>query len=415
MKNRLWVSMFLLLLLGVMYYLPVQAASGMITFSTETPQVKKGEQITVVCQVTSEEEFTDTDFYIIYDSKILTFEKGGSKVSGGHGLVHVSSVGNTDKVTKRTFSLQFKAKRTGVTSIEISEQAKLFGSEGTTLSVSSNQLSVQVTEEGGEPSAATEEPAKPLSNNNKLASFEAEAVSIAPEFNSDVTEYQITIENSQNKLMYHFQAASKKARVRVEGNEDLKPGDNEVVVRVISESGKTRKYKFTVKRETEAETADRLAKENAAAGNSGVAFHVNQLNGVITLQNETSFTVLPEGTEGLPAMPEGYEATKIQVDGIQIPSYALENDLENDFILLYLQGPGGEKGIYRYDRKEKTIQRYVAEVPAKTVRVAEQKSAAEGSGNVLYIVIIGVLILLLLGALIAMLRMVSEGRKKDIL
>ena len=114
-------------------------------------------------------------------------------------------------------------------------------------------------------------------------------------------------------------------------------------------------------------------------------------------------------------MPEGYVKTKIQVDGIEIPSYTLENDLENDFILLYLQGPNGEKGIYRYDRKEKTIQRYAEDTVQKTVKgVSTATENSDGSGNIVYIVIIGVLILMLLGALIAMLRMVSEGKKKDI-
>ena len=139
---------------------------------------------------------------------------------------------------------------------------------------------------------------------------------------------------------------------------------------------------------------------------------------MITLKNETDFIVLDvgeNGLEGLPSMPEGYVKTKIQVDGIEIPSYTLENDLENDFILLYLQGPNGEKGIYRYDRKEKTIQRYAEDTVQKTVKgVSTSTENSDGSGHIVYIVIIGVLILMLLGALIAMLRMVSEGKKKDI-
>lgn len=413
------VTILLLLSLCFLYQVPVYAASGMITFTTDTPQIKKGEEITVVCEVTSKNEFTDADFYVIYDSKVLTFKEGGSKVSGGHGLVHVSSTGNSDAVQKRTFSLQFKAKKAGATTIEINDTAKISGSDGTGVSVSSNQLSIQVTKEGAE-AAVTPQPneADTRSNNNKLTSFEVQAVAMAPEFSPDIKEYQITVDAATQKLFYHFQAASKKARVRIEGNEELKPGENEVIVRVISESGKTRKYTFNVKKETEAETEDRLAKEKAAEGNSGVAFHVTQLNGVITLKNETDFTVLDvgdNGLEGLPSMPAGYVKTKIQVDGIEIPSYTLENDLENDFILLYLQGPNGEKGIYRYDRKEKTIQRYAEDTVQKTAKTASTAAEnSESSGNIVYIVIIGVLILMLLGSLIAMLRMVSEGKKKDI-
>lgn len=144
MKGRYWVAVLLILFGCTIVSIKADAASGVVQFTTITPVVTKGDVCTVVCQVTSEEAFLDTSFSVSYDDHILTFLTGGAKVKGGNGLLKISSLGNTKETKKKTFSLQFEAKKKGNCLIELEGQADVTDSGGEHLSLSSNRLTVTV-------------------------------------------------------------------------------------------------------------------------------------------------------------------------------------------------------------------------------------------------------------------------------
>lgn len=139
---------FLLLCLG---FLAVPgkslAASAVVEFSTDKTEVKKDETVTVVCRVTSKDGFNDVKMKVSYDSDVLQFIEGGKKVSGGNGQLSIQSVGNTDAVTTRTYSLQFQAVGEGATAIQTDGNPKILDSEGNKLSISSNRIVLSVTAE----------------------------------------------------------------------------------------------------------------------------------------------------------------------------------------------------------------------------------------------------------------------------
>ena len=139
---------FLLLCLG---FLAVPgkslAASAVVEFSTDKTEVKKDETVTVVCRVTSKDGFNDVKMKVSYDSDVLQFIEGGKKVSGGNGQLSIQSVGNTDVVTTRTYSLQFQAVGEGATAIQTDGNPKILDSEGNKLSISSNRIVLSVTAE----------------------------------------------------------------------------------------------------------------------------------------------------------------------------------------------------------------------------------------------------------------------------
>ena len=98
-----------------------KAASGVIEFTTANSEQIKGEEFTVVCQLTSSEAFLDVSFDIVYDSDVLRFVSGGKKVSGGNGVLHVESTGNDTASYKKTFSLQFVAAKKGDTVLAVNQ------------------------------------------------------------------------------------------------------------------------------------------------------------------------------------------------------------------------------------------------------------------------------------------------------
>lgn len=121
-----------------------QASSGRIQMSVLNPTVQKGDTFTVVCKVTSDEEFLDTEFKLSYDSEVVTFLEGGSKVSGDSGLLVISSTGNEEMVTKKIFALQFAADQTGSVAFEIEGTPKITDADGNGFSVISNSLRVSI-------------------------------------------------------------------------------------------------------------------------------------------------------------------------------------------------------------------------------------------------------------------------------
>ena len=418
--TNLWKKMILAAVVFLMVpALRVQAetGSGVIQFSTTSAQVKKGETFTVVCQVTSTEPFLDVDFTAQYDSSVMEFVRGGKKVTGTGGILKFSSVGNETETTKKTFSLQFVAVKKGTSVISVQGTADITDEEGTAFSVSSNQLAVTVGKKKagqmeqppeGEPPVVTPEPV--LSNNNRLKSLKTTAVKMTPEFSGEVTDYTATVDSNADVLYVTFETEEETARVQLFGNENLKAGQNRVQVLVTAENGDKREYNIDVTRETESETSKRENEENAKS--KDISFSISKKKNRIILKNSYEFEVL-DASE-LTNIPAGYVQSSIELNGIYVPAFTMENDLDNNYLLLYLKGPSGDKGIYQYDRKEQTLQRYTGSMIDRVNKSAgeTQDSSFSLTPNYILLGIIVGLIILVLCMLIAMLKMAMKKKEE---
>ena len=153
------IGVLLMLLLWGMPHSVSRAGSGMIQFTLSNGEVIKGEEVTVVCQVFSSQGFLDASFEVRYDERYLEFIRGGTKVSGGDGVLRISSVGNSEMTEKKTFSLQFRGKKTGTAVVGVKDRAQIITEEGEELSISSNSVTVDVVKksEHGQKSVEKEE------------------------------------------------------------------------------------------------------------------------------------------------------------------------------------------------------------------------------------------------------------------
>lgn len=423
LRGRLILVTFVLLLAVFAVPARCEASSCVIQFSTASAQVKRGELFTIVCQVTSGDPFLDVSFTIDYDDNIMQFVKGGKKVSGGYGELLVDSSGNSDETYKKTFSLQFMGKGNGSGLISVKDAAQVTDAEGNAFSVSSNRLSIQVSKKAQKavenvsstPPVVTPSPV--LSKNNRLKSLKTTAYTMTPGFSGDVMEYNASVDSSAETLYVSFVPEDEKARVRVYGNENLKPGNNQVTVQVTSESGKVRKYRITVYRETKEETKERT--ETKEEKKKDVSFSVLQRADTVFIQNSYEFEVLD--ADGLKEVPEGYIQSKIVLDGVSVPAFTMEEELDSNYLLLYLKGPSGERGLYQYDREEKTLQRYTGNM---VERINRGSASSEGdsliSGHLfsgrtseyVMLAVIVVLVILILCLLIAMLKMAIRRKEE---
>ncbi|MCI9039714.1 MAG: cadherin-like beta sandwich domain-containing protein [Clostridia bacterium] len=84
------------------------------------------------------------------------------------------------------------------------------------------------------------------SNNKNLSSLAIEGIEISPAFDKDITQYTAQVEGDVTELKIDAKAEHSKAKVTVEGNKNLKEGDNIIKVKVTAEDETTRTYFITV-------------------------------------------------------------------------------------------------------------------------------------------------------------------------
>lgn len=84
------------------------------------------------------------------------------------------------------------------------------------------------------------------SSNKNLSSLSIEGVEITPEFNKETTQYTATVDGDVTELKIDAKAEDSKATVTIEGNEELKEGDNIIKIKVTAEDDTTRTYFITI-------------------------------------------------------------------------------------------------------------------------------------------------------------------------
>lgn len=84
------------------------------------------------------------------------------------------------------------------------------------------------------------------SSNKNLSSLSIEGIELDPKFNKETTQYAAKVDGDVTELKIDAKAEDSKAKVTVEGNKDLKEGDNVIKVKVTAEDDTTRTYFITV-------------------------------------------------------------------------------------------------------------------------------------------------------------------------
>lgn len=86
-------------------------------------------------------------------------------------------------------------------------------------------------------------PAK--SSNSRLSSLAIEGVALTPEFSASTKEYTVNVPNEITTLSITANPEHSKASVKINGNEELQVGENEIDVIVTAEDGSRTTYEIT--------------------------------------------------------------------------------------------------------------------------------------------------------------------------
>jgi uncharacterized protein YkuJ len=343
-KRYIAALLFLFLLGGLLVKETAYAASAEVELSSDSTQVTIGEEFFVYVNVSSDVSFGDFEGSITYDDDVLEYQGGSKEIKGSSGYLTLSDMSNTDGDTKRKYTMKFEAAEVGICKIAFSDRAVVYELEGAEMSVSSNVLTINVVA----PETA--------SNNTKLKDLKISPSTLVPEFKSDTYEYSTTVDYEAEQLVIVALPEDEKASVSISGNEDLKEGENKILISVLAESGDDIEYSINVMKTAAPEISEAPADENIQKTNHGNFEVVRTDDDKIAIYSG-QYKLLEPGSEV--AIPSGYLKTKLIISDISVTAFYPNGNIASDYLLIYAENELGETGFYQYDRVERTLQRYV--------------------------------------------------------
>lgn len=306
------------------------AATARIAFSD--PTVTVGDEVSVTMKITTPDgNLGKADLMLAYDSSMLEYVSG-TNASGGAGSIKVSTATDTANTKEMSFSLKFKAKQAGNAAIRVSDQ-EIYDLDGQTVTVSKQGSS-----------AVTISPLASYSKDASLASLQISPGSLTPEFSADVEEYTATVGGGVDKIIVSAPSSDSKARVVISGNDNLQIGENEILCKVTAEDGETVKtYRIKVTKTEGAQPSDQTSGVGTTDGLK-----------VETLAKSVTIVPLEEGAQ----VPAGLVENSLTISGQKVQGWVAKGEENHQYCVLYAMNADGEKSFYRYDLKERTLQRY---------------------------------------------------------
>ncbi len=360
----------------------VEAASASISVTTNKSRVIVGETVTVTVKVSSSVPLGSWQFDV-QGSSHLTYT---SSSFGGQTVKDVTSNGST---YSKSYTFSFKAKSSGSASVSV-VNPRVLGFDTTDLSVAGKSVSFTTMTQS--------ELEATYSKNNNLSSLSVEGHTLTPEFNKDVLEYALTVENEVKNVTIIATEEDSKASVSGTGMFDVIEGVNPLKVVVTAQNGTSKTYtvnvtvkelapinvdyegsSYTVVRKDEffPQTSIFFEKTTVTINGEIVPASYNLTNDITlvalkdevgeivlfeysnntyTKYNEVAFNQLHIIPKPFKEQLEGYESVSVKIGEQTVLGYKKEG---YDYYLINgLNLETGEENIYSYDETEKTIQRY---------------------------------------------------------
>ncbi len=445
-------------------HIDAYALSSRIAFTDLSTQAGQSFSINMKISSLDSGKLGSVNIMLKYDPAYIEFTDG-TNAEGGAGSIHISGAPQDGDATY-TYKLNFKALAAGETAITV-DTWEIYDSDSK-MATLDKQGSSKITIAGGSQSSA----------DASLSELKISPGSLTPAFSADVTEYTALVGGSTDKIAISAQPTDSSAKVVITGNADLQLGENTISCKVTAADGSTVKdYTIVVtKQEGEVEDAsggvsttgdgvtiggisydiaaefdDSLLPQGfekssytfgdkeasvaldstrnimlvylIAADGSG-DFYVydassDQWSPYVELNTTAkNITIVP--LDGSTVLPEGFKETTLDLNGKKVQGWVWASDSEQSYCVVFGMNSDGEKNFYRYDMKEKTVQRYFEDPAIDTgVSMDEYNAAVDKAESLestsmiknIIILVLGVICIILFILLIIL--KVSGGKKNE--
>ena len=367
-----------------------QAFAARIAFSD--PSAEAGSEVAVSMKITAgeNESINSSNVMLSYDPQSLQFIEG-TGATGDAGSIRVVGEAQGANSTELVFSLKFKALKPGTTKISVSTQ-EIYNRDGGL---------VNVDQEGSSTITITGEAV--AGGGAALAGLQISPGVLSPAFSPDIDSYTASVGGDVDSITVDASAADGGASVSVSGNEGLQLGANEIICTVTSADGQTRIYRIQVTK---------------TEGNPDEAAPAAQ---VVLRTYERNVTVL-SAEEGIQA-PEGFIQCSVKIDGQAVRGWIQESQngsgQQAEYCIFYAMNEEGQKGFYRYDLTEKTLQRYFrddtagGEFEEKYNATAQDYNALLRDYEIRFWIILGLIGLSVVLLVVIIVLVATRGQKDD--
>ncbi len=245
------------------------------------------------------------------------------------------------------------------------------------------------------------------SKNNYLKSLSIEGAKL--DFSKEKTSYSVNIEKGKNKITINGTADDSKAKVSGLGEKTLEEGDNYFEIKVTAENGSTRTYKINaileeanpinvkiddseyrvIKKASLLEAKEGYKEDKVTIDGIEVPALKNEINNLtlIGLKDNEGNTVLAIYDNGNYEIYKELEIGNLKLLQLEFPKDLIKTNYEKDeityndeiinvykmpevkdlYFIYAMNLETGQKNVYRYDDKEKTIQRTIEYQEKETV------------------------------------------------
>ena len=381
-KTKLWVFG---LLCFMAFSLNVNAAS--VSVKASSSSITKGGTVTFTTTVSS-------------SSPLVTIEGSlscsGAGVNGGANLSFEDS---SNSIYSKTFTYTAKANSTGTITCSTSGVRILDMSSSDWINLNNASTSVSVKD-------AVVIPPKEYSSNNYLEELSIDGFELSPEFDKETLEYSVEVPNDTEKVIINAKKEDSTASVSGSGEVSVSEGANKIEVKVTAQNGNERVYiinvnvkeldpinvtiddkEYTVIRKNDVleppagyeETTVKIGDEDVLAYTNDktkytlVGLKDEDGNGAWYIYDEEKDTYTPyvfynfNGvsliTLDMPKnlIPDGFVKSSFEYNDERVEGYKYKSNCQ--FYLIYgMNSETGEKGLYMFDKKEGTVQRFNDEI-----------------------------------------------------
>ena len=218
------------------------STKGNVYLSSNKQEVNIGQKIEISINI---EGFNTSayDFELYFDNDKLDFlENTNDKdninvINNKINYIWFDRSGN-DEVTRNIKTFRFKAKKDG--SVTFSLNGNFYTNKAQEVDTSFNNLQVDIIDINNNKSILQKQAKEEIGesnnrSNSKLQNLRLNIEGLVPEFNKDVFDYYLTVNNNINNLEILTMPENKNSKIEIIGNENLKEGLNIIKVQITSE------------------------------------------------------------------------------------------------------------------------------------------------------------------------------------
>lgn len=320
------------------------SARSEISLKASDDNIQKNEEITITADIDNVDIAAYT-LWIYFDSEKMecTSKLDNMNIMDNKIVYTWFSDTGVNKKINELLSINFKPKEDGIASFYLIGEVYNDNGEKLEIQYSNEEVKIGEVEDKKEEEISSENE-NVSSNDASLDIMRVNREGISPDFDKNIKEYYLIVDESVDKLDITAIATNQKAEVNITGNENLKIGVNKIKISVTSED-KNEKEEYVIyvtktRNEKEAEAdLENLAIENYELSpefNKDVTNYFVEVSNdtetlnVLAIPIDTNAKVKIEGNESLNVGKNKVIINVTAKDGITNKKYYINVDRRNE-------------------------------------------------------------------------------------